>query len=44
MESWLFLWPWAFQPLLGIHMAATVVSGALGWAKEKRIVGKDTWS
>eukprot|EP00239_Pterosperma_sp_CCMP1384_P007832 CAMPEP_0197854900 /NCGR_PEP_ID=MMETSP1438-20131217/25552_1 /TAXON_ID=1461541 /ORGANISM="Pterosperma sp., Strain CCMP1384" /LENGTH=217 /DNA_ID=CAMNT_0043469809 /DNA_START=128 /DNA_END=778 /DNA_ORIENTATION=- len=40
---WLFLWPWLFQPILGVHMLATIVSGGIDWAKRKNLVSEDTW-
>ena len=43
LGTWLFLWPWLFQPLLGVHMLATLVSPAIGWAKKKQLLGDDVW-
>jgi len=43
LGTWLFLWPWLFQPLLGVHMLATLVSPAIGFAKKKGLVSEDTW-
>ena len=43
LGTWLFLWPFLFQPLLGVHMLATLVSPAIGYAKKKGIVSEDTW-
>ena len=43
LGTWLFLWPFLFQPLLGVHMLATLVSPAIGWAKKKNLVSEDTW-
>ena len=43
LGTWLFLWPFLFQPLLGVHMLATLVSPLIGWAKKKKLVSEDTW-
>lgn len=43
LGTWLFLWPFLFQPLLGVHMLATLVSPLIGKLKEKGILGEDTW-
>ena len=44
LGAWLFLWPWLFQPLLGIHMLATIVSPIIGKLKDRGLVSKDTWT
>ena len=44
LGAWLFLWPWLFQPLLGIHMLATIVSPIIGKLKDQGLVSKDTWT
>ena len=44
LGMWLFLWPWLFQPLLGIHMLATIVSPIIGKLKDANLVSKDTWT
>ncbi|ACO60942.1 hypothetical protein MICPUN_113787 [Micromonas commoda] len=41
---WLILWPVLFQPLLGVHMLATIVSPIIGKMKDAGIVSKDTWT
>ena len=41
---WLILWPFLFQPLLGVHMLATLVSPIIGKLKDKGLVSKDTWT
>jgi hypothetical protein len=41
---WLFLWPFLFQPLLGVHMLATIVSPVIGKLKDRGLVSKDTWT
>ena len=41
---WLFLWPFLFQPLLGVHMLATIVSPIIGKLKDRGLVSKDTWT
>lgn len=41
---WLFLWPFLFQPLLGVHMLATIVSPIIGKLKDANLVSKDTWT
>jgi hypothetical protein len=43
LGTWLFLWPFLFQPLLGVHMLATLVSPLIGKLKEKGILGEDAW-
>ena len=43
LGTWLFLWPFLFQPLLGVHMLATLVSPAVGWAAKRGIVSEDAW-
>jgi len=43
LGTWLFLWPILFQPLLGVHMLATLVSPAIGWAKKKKLLSEDAW-
>ena len=43
LGTWLFLWPFLFQPLLGVHMLATLVSPAIGWAKKKQLLSDDVW-
>jgi len=41
---WLILWPFLFQPLLGVHMLATLVSPIIGKLKDRGLVSKDTWT
>ena len=41
---WLVLWPVLFQPLLGVHMLATIVSPIIGKLKDANLVSKDTWT
>uniref|UniRef100_A0A7S0SNX6 Uncharacterized protein n=1 Tax=Mantoniella antarctica TaxID=81844 RepID=A0A7S0SNX6_9CHLO len=41
---WLKLWPFLFQPLLGVHMLATIVSPIIGKLKDANLVSKDTWT
>ena len=41
---WLILWPVLFQPLLGVHMLATIVSPIIGKMKDAGMVSKDTWT
>ncbi len=41
---WLTLWPVIFLPLLSIHMGATLLSPALGWAKRNGYLGENTWT
>jgi hypothetical protein len=44
LGAWLFLWPFLFQPLLGVHMLATIVSPIIGKLKDRGLVSKDTWT
>ena len=39
LGTWLFLWPFLFQPLLGVHMLATLVSPPSLGQEEKFGVG-----
>lgn len=36
VEGWLKLWPFVFQPAIGILMAGALVSGGLGWLREQQ--------
>ncbi|GIL59515.1 hypothetical protein Vafri_14282 [Volvox africanus] len=36
LDAWYPLWPLLWQPALGVLMAGALVSGALGWLKEKQ--------
>lgn len=35
-QYWLALWPFVFQPAIGILMAGALVSGGLGWIREQQ--------
>ncbi|GLI71502.1 hypothetical protein VaNZ11_016719 [Volvox africanus] len=37
LDAWYPLWPLLWQPALGVLMAGALVSGALGWLKEKQL-------
>ena len=36
LVSWFALWPMVFQPAIGILMAGALVSGGVGWLRERR--------
>jgi hypothetical protein len=35
LDAWLALWQWVFQPAIGVLMLGALVSGGIGWLKEK---------
>lgn len=35
VDAWMPLWPFVFQPAIGVLMAGALVSGGWGWLKDK---------
>ena len=35
LDAWLALWQWVFQPAIGVLMLGALVSGGIGWLREK---------
>ena len=35
-DLWLSLWPFVFQPAIGLFMAGALVSGGVGWINEQK--------
>jgi hypothetical protein len=35
LDAWLALWQWVFQPAIGVLMLGALVSGGIGWIREK---------
>lgn len=35
LDAWLSLWQWVFQPAIGVLMLGAIVSGFVGWLKNK---------
>ena len=40
-DAWFTLWPVVIQPLIGILMAASLLSGVTSWAQENGYTGRD---
>jgi hypothetical protein len=40
-DAWFSLWPVVIQPLIGILMAASLLSGITSWAQENGYIGRD---
>ncbi len=36
LDAWLALWQWVFQPAIGVLMLGALVSGGIGWLREKK--------
>ena len=40
-ETWIKLWPFVFQPAIGILMAGALLSGLVGWFKDNVVKSDD---